>query len=239
MLAAAAVAVAAAALAGVGRPEAARSEAVQSAARTVTVVGEGTVTTVPDTASITAGVRTEASTAAAALAANAERMTRVIDALKRGGGRELQTRQVSLYPSTDESGATTGFVAQNGVEARTEIARAGELVDAAVAAGANTVDGPVLGRSDRDELYRDALGKAVEDAHAKATALARAGGFAVGEVVTIVEEGAADAGPYPLRGPRGRAGRVDACRAGDAGRPGARDGLVRDRVIRSTPFAIA
>ncbi len=190
----AAVAVCAAALSGVGRPEAARSEAAPGRS-TITTLGLGTITTVPDTAVITAGVRTEAVTAADALAANGRRMQRVIDALKAAGGAKLQTRQVSLYPRTDDRGETTGFVAQNSVEARTAIAHAGELVDAAVAAGANTVDGPQLERSDRDALYRDALGKALEDAKLKAAALARAGGFAVGRVVAVVEEGSSQPGP--------------------------------------------
>jgi uncharacterized protein YggE len=69
-------------------------------------------------------------------------------------------------------------------------------VDTAVAAGANTVDGPVLDRSDRDALYRDALAKAVDDARLKAEALAGAGKFSVGKVVSVVEQGAS--APEPL-----------------------------------------
>ena len=64
-------------------------------------------------------------------------------------------------------------------------------IDAAVAAGANTVDGPTLDVSDSDALYRQALKKAVDDARAKALALADAGGFAVGPITTVVEQGTA------------------------------------------------
>ena len=70
------------------------------------------------------------------------------------------------------------------------IAGAGALVDAAVGAGANTVDGPSLTLSDEDALYRQALERAVENARAKALALAQAGGFGVGPVTTVVEQGA-------------------------------------------------
>jgi uncharacterized protein len=194
LLAAVAILVAAA-LSGVGRPEAARGETT-ARPDTVTTLGHGTVTTVPDVATINAGVQNEAATAADALAQNSQRMEQVVAALKRAGGDELQTRQVSLYPRTDENGRTTAFVAQNTVGAKTKLADAGKLVDAAVAAGANTVEGPVLERSDRDALYRDALAKAVDDARLKAEALAGAGKFGVGKVVSVVEQGSAAPQPF-------------------------------------------
>ena len=189
ILLAAAVLLAAAAVAGVGRPEAARGD--DSVTRdTATTIGLGTVTTVPDVAKVSAGVHTEAATAAEALAQNSERMERVIAALRRAGGEKLQTQQVYLYPRSGERGETTGFVAQNTVSVKTKIAAAGELVDAAVDAGANTVEGPVLERSDREQLYREALAKALRDARLKAESLADAGNFGVGKVVAVVEEGA-------------------------------------------------
>src|SRR3954447_25312094 len=92
LLAAVAI-LAAAALSGVGRPEAARGETT-APSRTVTTLGTGKVTTVPDVATISAGLQTEATTAAAALADNARRMERVIAALKDAGGDKLQTQQV-------------------------------------------------------------------------------------------------------------------------------------------------
>ena len=136
-------------------------------------------------------MRTDGATAAGALAANATKMNAVIAALKDAGGEEIQTQQVSLYPTTDQQGKVTGYTAQNTVSAKAKIAGAGALIDAAVGAGANTVDGPSLTLSDQDALYRDALKKAVQDARAKALALADAGGFGVGPVSTVVEQSAA------------------------------------------------
>jgi uncharacterized protein len=181
----------AAALSGVGRPEAARGETT-GPPRTVTTLGRGTVTTVPDVAAINAGVQTKANTAAAAIADNARRMERVIAALKGAGGEKLQTQQVSVYPSTDKNQRITGYVAQNSVSATTAIAKAGALIDAAVKAGANAVEGPMLSRSDSDALYREALQKAVADARLKAEALAKGGGFGVGRVLAVVEQGASE-----------------------------------------------
>ena len=195
LLSAAAALLAAAAVAGVGRPEAARGDSTTQQ-NVVTTTGRGTVTTVPDVATVSVGVRTEAATAADALGRNADAVTRVLAALRQAGGERLQTQQVSLYPSTDDQERTTGFVAQNSVRARSAIATTGGLLDAAAAAGANTVDGPMLERSDTDALYREALGKALRDARAKAEALAKAGGFSVGRVVNVSE---AAAEPVPVR----------------------------------------
>ncbi len=184
-----AVLVGVAALAGVGRPESARGDSTQT--DLVTTNGHGVITAVPDQATVSAGVRTDGATAAAALDTNATSMNAVIAALKQAGGDDVQTQQVSLYPTTDQQGKVTGYTAQNTVSAKAKIAGAGALIDAAVGAGANTVDGPSLTLSDSDALYRDALKKAVADARAKALAIADAGGFGVGPVSTVVEQSAA------------------------------------------------
>jgi uncharacterized protein YggE len=185
-IAAAVTIVALATLAGVGRPEAAHGDT--AIPDTVVTVGHGVVTSVPDEAVVTAGVHTEGATAAAALAENSKSMNEVIAALKGAGGTELQTQQVSLYPKSDQKGAITGYAADNSVSAKAKIAGAGALIDAAVGAGANTVNGPTLDVSNSDALYRDALGKAVDDARAKAQALGKAGGFGVGPVSVVVEQ---------------------------------------------------
>ena len=183
-----------AALAGIGRPEAARGETATP--DTVTTLGHGVITIAPDEATVTSGVHTQAATAKAALDENARLMNAVIAALKAAGGRELQTQQVSLYPQTSPQGDVTAYIADNTVSAKAKIAGAGALIDAAVSAGANTVSGPSLGVSDRDARYRDALGKAVADARLKAEALAKAGGFGVGPVSTVTEQGGG--GPTPV-----------------------------------------
>lgn len=189
-----AVLVAVAALAGIGRPDAARGEL--SSPDTVTTTGHGSVTAAPDEATITAGVHTQAASASDALAQNAKLMNAVVAALKGAGGDELQTQQVSLSPQLNGQGQVTAYAADNSVSAKTKVAAAGALIDAAVAAGANTVSGPTLDVSGRDALYRDALKKAVADARAKAEALAEAGGFGVGQVSSVTEASAD--GPVPV-----------------------------------------
>ena len=185
----AALVLAAAAVAGVGRPEEARSEK-GTPTRGITVNASGDVETTPDRAALDLGVQTNAANAKAALAQNAERLRHVIDALSKAGvGRDdLRTSNVSLWPQQDADGTSvTGYQAQNTIAAELDVAKAGEAIDAAVAAGANVVGGPSLSVGERDALYRKALKKAVEAARAKAEAIADAAGVKVGRVTAVVE----------------------------------------------------
>jgi uncharacterized protein YggE len=194
-LAIAALALVAVALfAGVAHPDAARGE--PATPDTVTTTGHGVVTAVPDEATIDAGVHTQAASAADALAQAARLMNAVVAALKNAGGDDLQTQQVALGPQQNDQGHVTGYTADASVSARTKIADAGALVDAAVSAGASSVNGPTLDVAGRDALYRDALKKAVADARAKAEALAEAGGFGVGQVSSVTEQSAG--APVPV-----------------------------------------
>src|SRR5690348_6445734 len=135
LIVAAVALVAIVALAGVGRPEAAHG--ADATADNVTTTGHGVITVAPDEATVTAGVHTQAATAAEALSQNSARMNDVIAALKQHGGKDLQTQQVSLYPQSREDGSITGYSADNSVSASSPIAGAGALIDAAVGAGAN------------------------------------------------------------------------------------------------------
>src|SRR6516165_6980822 len=86
----------AAALAGLARPDGSHAAGTPSTdtQRTVTVSGNGSATSVPTRASISFGVQTQASTAKAALAQNADDMQSVLDALKKAGAQDIQTQSV-------------------------------------------------------------------------------------------------------------------------------------------------
>lgn len=189
---------AAAAVAGVLRPEGASAVDPGTQTDSVTVSGAGTVSAVPDRAQISAGVESRAATAKAALAANAAAMRKVIDSLRGSGGEDVTTQTVSVSTSFDQQGQPNGFVASNVASATTSLDGAGALIDAAVDAGANTIYGPSLSRSDADGLYRDALERAVADAKERADVLAKAAGRGLGRVTAIVESGS-PAIPYAAK----------------------------------------
>jgi uncharacterized protein len=179
------------ALAGaVGLPDLAGAQDPAPAADSITVTGLGSVTAVPDEAQMSFGVETRGATAKAAVAANADAMRGVINALRQSGARKIATEWVSVYPSTGANGDVTGYAASNSVSAVADASDAPGVIDAAVGAGANDVSGPGLSSSDADALYRQALSKAVDEARLRAQALAKAAGRSLGPITTMVEGGA-------------------------------------------------
>jgi hypothetical protein len=192
----AAAGLAAVALAGsIGLPDLAGAQDAAEAEDTVTVSGVGSVQAVPNEAQMSFGVETRAPTAKAAVAANADAMRQVINALRQAGARELATQWVSVYPVSGEDGAIDGYSASNSVSAVSDVGDAPALIDAAVEAGANQVSGPGMSSSNAEELYRQALAKAVDEARARAEVLARAAGRSLGDLTAIVE--GSDAMPLP------------------------------------------
>jgi uncharacterized protein len=186
---------AAAAVAGVAQPQFAHSASPAASSKTITVTGNGTVETVPDRASFSFTVTSLADTAKAALAKNSASADAVVAALK---GARVQTSGLGVDPRFDEKGTTiVGYTASTTVSADAPLAQMGGLIDAAVAAGADGVSGPSFSRSDQDALYKQALKDAVTDAHAKAAALADAGGVSLGDVQTMTE-GSSVSTPVPV-----------------------------------------
>lgn len=188
----------AAAIAGVAQPHLGRS-ATSSIGSTITVTGNGTLDATPDRASFGFGVTTSGLTAAEALSRNASQARAIIAALKRAGigSADIQTTQVSLWPQTANNGTRiTGYQASDSVQVTAALGKAGALVDAAVRAGANNVDGPNLDTADKSELYNEALKRALGDARGKAQAIAAGAGLTLGALVKVQEGG--NQAPMPL-----------------------------------------
>jgi uncharacterized protein YggE len=182
----------AAAIAGVAQPRLGRS-ATPSTGSTITVTGNGTVDATPDRASFDFGVTTNGATAAEALNRNSSEARTIIAALKKAGvaSSAIQTTQVSLWPQTSSNGRQViGYQASNSVQITAALRESGQLVDAAVRAGANNVDGPNLDTAAKAALYDDALKQALGNAKGKAQAIASEAGLTLGAVVNVREGGA-------------------------------------------------
>lgn len=157
----------------------------------ITARGTGTVTSVPDRATLSFGVETQAETASAALASNATAMRRVIAALEAAGAVDLKTQSVSVSPRYAEKGLPQGYIATNTVSAVVEeLGKTGSVIDKAVAAGANQVYGPSLSREDQTAQYHEALKEAVAEARGNAQAIASAANVSLGRVLRVDEGGA-------------------------------------------------
>lgn len=156
----------------------------------ISVSGQATIKATPDTVSLSLGVQTQAATAGDAMDQCSAAMVRVINAVVGAGvpRANVQTSNVSLYPQYDYSkegspGQIIGYQASNQVSLTwTNLEKVGDLIDAAVKAGANNVMGINFTVADTRELYLEAIGAAVRDAKAKADALAGAAGVSVGPV---------------------------------------------------------
>jgi uncharacterized protein YggE len=199
LLAAGSVAIAA--FAGIFQPSGAHSAPVDTSTGGITVVGTGSTNVTPDRASFSFGTVSQAATANAALAASSQSVARVIAALKKAGvaQADIQTSDVSLSPRMNDNGNDiVGYTASNTVTATIrKIGDAGDIVDAAVGAGANQVYGPNLLASDQDAAYRNALKAAVAQARTKAETLATASNSTLGKITAIVE-GGGGAVPMPV-----------------------------------------
>lgn len=178
----------------VGAAQAGAAGTATGSSAGITVTGTGTATGVPDQAQFRFGVTTTGSTAKEALDANSAAMEIVIEAVKGAGVAEedIKTQQVSVFPSFSDEGRTiASWTASNAVSALIrEIGEAGQVIDAAVNAGANEIFGPSLTISDTDELMTQAGEAAIAQARLKAQALAEAAGVSLGGIVSIVESGA-------------------------------------------------
>ena len=169
------------------------------------VTAEGRTTRTPDVATIRAGVVTQGTSAAEALASNSGAMNRVLAALRQAGvaPRDIQTASVGLQPqyryADNQPPVITGYQATNSVAIRfRDIARSGAILDALVRQGANQIDGPNLSLDQPDAALDEARTDAVRRARARADLYARAAGMAVVRIVSISEAGQNDGStPHP------------------------------------------
>lgn len=182
-------------------------------ATTLSLSAFGEVKAEPDMATITLGVQTVAPTAAAAMAANAQRMTEVVASLRRAGleGKDIQTSDLSLQPQYDyeqnRPPRLTGYQASNQVTVTVnDLERLGSALDAVVAAGANQVSGVSFGLKDPQAAEDQARIRAVKALQAKADLYAGATGYRVGRLINLSEGGgitpAPEAGEVVVSGVR-------------------------------------
>lgn len=151
---------------------------------------------VPDVATISAGVVTQAVDANAAMRANATQMDKVMGAIKAAGiaERDIQTSGLSLNPQykyvENQNPTIIGYQASNNVNLKVrDIGKLGKVLDALVASGANQVNGPGFEIDQPEPAYDEARRGALEKAQARATMYAKTLGMRVRRIVNISEGG--------------------------------------------------
>jgi uncharacterized protein YggE len=167
--------------------------AAPEALRTLNVSGVGVVYLTPDIAYITIGVNTQRDNAAEAVEENKAQTAAVIQAIKDAGveDKDIRTNNFSIWsnPQYDEFGQLSGkvnYVVDNTVNVTVrDIDKLGDLLDAAISAGANSIYSIQFDVEDKTEAQKEARAQAVEDAKAEATGLAEASGITLGEIQNV------------------------------------------------------
>ena len=186
----------------------------QSLADVGAVVPQGTLLSVsasadakrvPDVASISTGVVTQATDANAAMRANAVQMDKVMAAIRKAGiaERDIQTSGINLNPNykyvENAPPAIVGYQASNTVNVKVrDLSKLGKVLDTLVEQGANQVNGPSFEVDKPEEAYDEARIAAIKKAQARAQRYADALGLKVRRIVSISEGGASFPRPMPM-----------------------------------------
>ncbi len=167
------------------------------------VSGIGRVFVTPDIAVANIGVEITAPTLAQATQEASDKMTAVLAAIKAQGvdAKDIQTSSYNVYPLTnqpkeDQVPTITAYRVSNLVNVKIrKIGDVGKVLDAAIAAGANSVNSVYFDVNDPSQAQEQARTAAVKDAMAKAQTLASAANVKVGKITSISE---ITQGPIPF-----------------------------------------
>jgi len=159
---------------------------------TLSVNGSAQVSLSPDIAYISIGVHTENADANAAVTGNASQAQKGVDAMKALGieVKDIRTSNFSISPQQqyDENGKLTGviFIVDNTVYVTMrDLTKIGDVLGAAVSAGANSIYGITFDVADKTVALASGRKTAVENARKQAEELAEAAGVELGAVQNL------------------------------------------------------
>ncbi len=190
------------------------AQETQPPTRTLNVTGSGKVFLSPDIAYISIGVHTEGENAAEAVSSNTTQSKKVAQVLSGLGiaDKDIQTSNFSIYPQQeyDDKGQVTGtkYVVDNTVYVTIrDLSKIGNILDAVVSAGSNSISGIQFDVEDKVGALSEARKAAVADAQAQADELAKAAGVKLGPIQSINVYGGF---PVPVFEGKGGGGGVQA-----------------------------
>jgi uncharacterized protein len=165
--------------------------------RSVTVVGEGSVSIEPDIARANIGVEVVQATVQEAVAEAREIMEAVLAALEEAGvaAEDIQTSGYNIWAErhfgemsrSNNEEQVRYRVSNNVMVTIRNLEEVSEVLDAAIDAGANNIHGVNFVLDDPTVVESEARQSAVENALAKAEELAELTGTEVGAVISISE----------------------------------------------------
>lgn len=176
--------------------------------RHIAVSGEGTVSVAPDIAFAEMGVRVTGQTVGEAMAEARRTMSRILEALQQAGvaEKDVITSRFDVHrerapgarpPGPGEDHAEEHYAVANLVRVTIrDLDRADAVLDQAIDAGANEVQGIRFAIEKESEVAAEARRLAAAEARTKAEQLARLHGVVLGEPIRIAEGGGG--GPRPM-----------------------------------------
>jgi uncharacterized protein YggE len=172
---------------------------------TINVGGTGTISMTPDEAIVYLGVQTQSTDAVTAQQENARKMESIIQALISSGISEddMETLGYSMYTMRNyeqPEPTITGYTVSNRLKVTVkDIEDVGDVIDIAVDAGVNEVQGVSFTLSDRarQDARELALENAVKAARSDADTLASALDVAIVGPLEVTTSGGSITTPYP------------------------------------------
>jgi len=173
---------------------------------TINVGGTGTISMTPDEAIVHLGVQTQSTDAVTAQQENARKMEKIIKALKDLGISEddMETSGYSMYPMRNyekPDPIITGYAVSNQLKVTVkDIDDVGDVIDTAVDAGVNEIQGVSFTLSDktRQDAREQALENAVNAARVDADTLASTLDVTIIGPLEVTTSGGSIKTPYPV-----------------------------------------
>ncbi len=160
--------------------------------RQMSASGQGEVYLIPDIAYVNIGVHSQAVNVADALRQNNAQSQAVAKALKEMGvdEKDIQTSAFNVFPQQmyGPNGEMTGteYVVDNIVFVTVrDLSKLGELLDAVVRSGANTINSVSFDVTDKSAAVSQARKQAIDKAKATAQEIADAAGIELGNIISL------------------------------------------------------
>ena len=178
--------------------------AAEAERRAVSVRGTAERQITPDVAFINLGVSTQADRIETARTENAAKIAEIVKNLKKLGveERNLKTANFDIRPVyvSGQERQVIGYAVDNVLTVRTtELGRVSLIIDTALAAGGNRLEGVRFSADKTADLRRQLLAEAVKDGQAKAAVTAAAAGCQLG---VLLKADVFDVGEYQPRAMR-------------------------------------
>jgi uncharacterized protein len=160
--------------------------------RTLSSNGNGMVYIAPDIAYINIGVHTEAPEVSTALSDNSAQALKVSQALTALGveAKDIQTTSFNVYPMStyapDGTISSKYYAVDNTVYVTVrDLSKLGNLLDAVVKSGANTINSISFDIQNKDAAMAQARDMAIAKAKSEAESIAAAAGVKLGDLQTV------------------------------------------------------